>query len=98
MRMIALLLLWGHVADVGIEAPPKLTADAPTLVATKMCHNLFDAAIAQRLPDRNPGDIRSMVEAGQAYRVMPGRKEGEVWAFPMSRALGVVQVSATCFM
>jgi hypothetical protein len=92
--MLQLLLL---AAAVGIEQPPKITAATPVLVATQTCHDLFDAAIAQRMADREPGEIRNLVVAGQSYRVAPGRTKGQVWAFPLNPALGVIRASEACF-
>lgn len=80
-----------------IEQPPKLTPETPVMVATKTCHDLFDAAIAQRKADRQPGEIRNMVVAGQRYGVVPTRIPGAVWAIPLNRALGTVKAAASCF-
>lgn len=92
MMILALALV------TGIEqAPTKITADTPIMVATKTCHDLFDAAIAQRMADKNPGEIRNMVVEGERYGVVETRIPGAVWAIPLNPALGTIKAAASCF-
>lgn len=81
----------------GIEQPPPRPTATGVWLATKTCHDVFDAKVAQHMPDRSPGDIRNIVIAGQPYALAASRDPNVVWAFPANLALGVVKVSRTCF-
>lgn len=95
--MIDLLLALALVIATSIEAPPPRSTATVKKVATKTCLDQFDALAAQHSTDRNPGEIRAIVNEGEAYAVAPSRNPGWLWAFPSSPALGTIKVSASCF-
>ena len=81
----------------GVEAPPPRSAATDKLVATKTCLDQFDALVAQRMPDRMPGEIRAIVNEGETYEVAPSRTPDWVWAFPTKPGLGTIKVGKACF-
>lgn len=92
MMLLALALV-----AAPIEQPPRRSPDMPVKVATKTCRDLFDAAIAQRMADKSPGESRNMVVAGETYLVSPTKVPGAVWAIPTNLALGTIKAAASCF-